>query len=665
MFIDVVHIFARGGDGGSGCTSFRREAHVPKGGPDGGDGGDGGNVVLVADTSVSSLIDYRFTHHFKAKRGMHGQGSKKSGKSGEDVILKVPVGTVVKEYDSQSGVVGETLIDLKESGQKFLVAKGGKGGLGNTHFVTSTHRAPAFSELGEPGEEREVELELKLLADCALVGMPSVGKSSLISVMSRAKPKIADYPFTTLVPNLGVAKVGDKSFVIADVPGLIEGASEGKGLGIQFLRHIERASIIVHVIDITGGIEQRDPLDDYEVITQELRKHKVDLASRPRLIVANKVDVLDYDEHAREALDALKEKVRRDYDKIKDGQGNNILASPEVLQVSAITNKGIDALKHKILEIVEEHRAMQKAEEEKDEKYDAVYTFERKDDNSFVILKEDDAWRVCGSKIERAVVQTDWENDEAIDHFQKRFKKMGIEEKLLDKGAKNGDEVRIGEVSFDFYSTKEVGRMKVGIFGGSFDPVHLGHITCAEFAMQAKDLDEVIFVPTHISPFKADDSTEVMLSDDERLELLELALRDYPQFTLSDFEIEKEGISYTSETIHHFAKDFYERDMSAELFLIIGSDLIEDLDKWKNASRIAQMANIICVKRPGFLDEQVPQKVTETGFKIDFIKTPGYDISSSELKEKLKNGGDVSGFVPENTVDKLMEIVEKNRFEGF
>ena len=659
MFIDVVHIFARGGDGGSGCTSFRREAHVPKGGPDGGDGGNGGNVVLVASNSTSSLIDYRFSHHFKAQRGMHGQGSRKSGKSGDDVVLKVPVGTVVRYYDSESGVAGEDIADLKEEGQTCLIARGGRGGLGNTHFVTPTHRAPAFSELGEPGQECEVELELKLLADCALVGMPSVGKSSLISVMSRAKPKIADYPFTTLVPNLGVAKVGDKSFVIADVPGLIEGASEGKGLGTQFLRHIERASIIVHVIDITGGMEGRDPLNDYEVITRELENHVVNLAQRPRLIVANKVDVAKYDEVASKNLQALKTRVKEDYDKLLNDDGQRILTSPEVLEVSAVTQSGIDALKGKILEIVEAHRAKLQAEMEEETTFDAVYTFEPQEQNIIDISREDGAWRVTGAQVERAVVQTDWENEEAVDHFQKRFKKMGVEDKLFASGAKNGDEVRICDISFDLYSTKEVGKMKVGIFGGSFDPVHLGHIACAEYAMKACELDQVIFVPTHISPFKSGEDDEVMFTDDERLDLLTQALEDYPQFVVSDYEVEKQGISYTSDTLHHFVQDFRERGIDADLSLIIGSDLVFDLDRWKNASRIAQMARIICVKRPGFLETQVPDKVREFGFKINFIKTPGVDVSSHEIKEKLECGEDVSAFVPLKTVELLQNLMDR------
>ena len=258
-FIDKVRIFVKGGDGGAGCMSFRREAHVPKGGPDGGDGGFGGNVILQADRSKSSLIDYRYKHHFKAERGTHGKGSKRHGQNGEDLILKVPVGTIVHVVDVENenavnkGALGEQLADLTTEGQKVCVSHGGTGGRGNCHFVTPTRRAPEFAELGEPVEGKWIELEMKLMADAALVGMPSAGKSSLISRLSAAKPKIADYPFTTLTPNLGVVKVDNMSYVLADVPGLIEGAHKGKGLGIEFLRHIERSALIVHIVDMTGS----------------------------------------------------------------------------------------------------------------------------------------------------------------------------------------------------------------------------------------------------------------------------------------------------------------------------------------------------------------------------------------------------------------------------
>src|SRR5574340_1577037 len=259
MFIDEVRIHVKAGDGGAGCASFRREAHVPKGGPDGGDGGPGGDVVLEADATLTTLIDYHYKRHFKAERGTHGKGAGRDGATGPDLVLKVPKGTIARDADT-----GEMLGDLVRDGQRLVVVRGGGGGLGNRHFVTSTRRAPTFAELGEPGEERWIELELKMLADAALVGVPSVGKSSLIARMSAARPKIADYPFTTLVPNLGVVTSGERSFVVADVPGLIEGASEGAGLGHAFLRHIERTALILHVLDLSGSYEGRDPIADLE-----------------------------------------------------------------------------------------------------------------------------------------------------------------------------------------------------------------------------------------------------------------------------------------------------------------------------------------------------------------------------------------------------------------
>lgn len=259
QFIDKVRIFVKGGNGGAGCMSFRRESHVPKGGPDGGDGGFGGSVILQADGGKSSLIEYRYKHHFKAERGTHGKGSKRNGQNGEDLILKVPVGTLVREVltvgeaEDKSAKSGAVIADLTQNDQRIVVSQGGTGGRGNTHFVTPTRRAPEFAELGEPVEGRWIELEMKLMADAALVGMPSAGKSSLIARLSAARPKIADYPFTTITPNLGVAKAGDLSYVLADIPGLIEGASKGKGLGHEFLRHIERSALIVHIVDMTGS----------------------------------------------------------------------------------------------------------------------------------------------------------------------------------------------------------------------------------------------------------------------------------------------------------------------------------------------------------------------------------------------------------------------------
>ena len=370
MFIDKVRINVKGGNGGAGCMSFRREAHVPKGGPDGGDGGHGGNVIVVADASVSSLIEYRFKHHFKAERGTHGRGSRMHGATGEDLVLKVPVGTVVREYFEEEGEVGEMIADLTHDGESVTVARGGMGGRGNIHFVTSTRRAPAFAELGEPAEERWIELEMKLMADAALVGMPSAGKSSLIAKMSAARPKIADYPFTTLVPNLGVATSGDLSFVVADIPGLIEGASEGRGLGHEFLRHIERTALIVQVVDLTGDWEGRDPLEDYEIIKNELALYADELAARPRIVVANKIDAPG----TEEACEALAARVRED--SIAAAGGNEFVESPidpKLYRISALTGAGVDSLKAAIATKVHALREAAREQAASDMQYDHVW----------------------------------------------------------------------------------------------------------------------------------------------------------------------------------------------------------------------------------------------------------------------------------------------------
>ena len=453
MFIDKVRIHVKGGNGGAGCMSFRREAHVPKGGPDGGDGGHGGNVVVEADASLSSLIEYRFKHHFKAERGTHGKGSRMHGATGEDLVLKVPMGTVVHEYFEESKEVGELIADLTHDGERVTVAEGGMGGRGNIHFVTPTRRAPAFAELGEPSQERWIELEMKLMADAALVGMPSAGKSSLIAKMSAARPKIADYPFTTLVPNLGVARSGDYSFVVADIPGLIEGAHEGRGLGPEFLRHIERTALIVHVVDLTGDYEGRDPLEDYDIINRELALYADELAARPRIVVANKIDVPG----AEEVADRLAERVRED--SIAAAGGDEFAPSPvdpKLYRISALTGEGVDGLKAAIATKVHELREELRALSEADVQYEHVWEHKREErDKQFkVVPLGGGVFRVEGPQVERMVVQTDWENEEAIAFLQHRLKRLGVEKALEKAGAVDGDEIRIVGRAFEFESVR-------------------------------------------------------------------------------------------------------------------------------------------------------------------------------------------------------------------
>ncbi|KXB62642.1 GTPase ObgE [Olsenella sp. DNF00959] len=433
-FTDLCRINVKGGDGGAGCMSFRREAFVPKGGPDGGDGGNGGSVVLVTDPQLSSLIDYRYKHHFKAERGTHGQGARRHGRAGEDLVLRVPLGTVVRELDPQTMEPAYEIADLTQPSQRVVVAPGGAGGRGNIHFVTSVRRAPAFAEKGEPALDHWIELEMKLMADAALVGMPSVGKSSLIARLSAARPKIADYPFTTLVPNLGVVRARNgASFVVADVPGLIEGASEGRGLGHEFLRHIERTALILHVVDLTGGYEGRDPLEDYRTINSELAAYAQELASRSQIVLANKCDMPG----TEDALARVREAAQAD--------GHAFFA------VSAVTGEGLEDFTTACAAEVAELRSRIEPTAILPDFNEAVERERQRRDRAVQIRMESRGiWRVSGGLVERMVVQTDWDNDEAIAYLQHRFDRMGLDAKLAAAGCQAGDEVRILGFAFDY-----------------------------------------------------------------------------------------------------------------------------------------------------------------------------------------------------------------------
>ena len=433
-FTDLCHINVKGGDGGAGCMSFRREAFVPKGGPDGGDGGHGGNVVVVADPQLSSLIDYRYKHHFKAARGIHGKGARRHGADGADLELRVPLGTVVRELDPTTQEPLYEIADLTSPHERVIVASGGRGGLGNTHFVTSVRRAPAFAEKGEPAQDHWIELEMKLMADVALVGMPSVGKSSLIARISAARPKIADYPFTTLIPNLGVVRAKDgQSFVCADIPGLIEGASEGKGLGHQFLRHIERTALLAHMVDVTGGFEGRDPIDDYRIINRELEAYAPELSRRPMVVLANKCDMPNTEEKVEE--------LRR----MAEADGHQFFA------ISTVTGQNLDELVVWCASTVAELRQELALTEPTEDRSEFWESLRKRRDNHLTIEREErHVWRVSGTAIERMVIQTDWDNDEAVAYLQHRFDRIGFDEQLIKAGARNGDEIRILGFAFNF-----------------------------------------------------------------------------------------------------------------------------------------------------------------------------------------------------------------------
>ncbi|MCG1145137.1 GTPase ObgE [Staphylococcus epidermidis] len=428
MFVDQVKISLKAGDGGNGITAYRREKYVPFGGPAGGDGGKGASVIFEVDEGLRTLLDFRYQRHFKAKKGENGQSSNMHGKNAEDLVLKVPPGTIIKSVESE-----EVLADLVEDGQRAIVARGGRGGRGNSRFATPRNPAPDFSENGEPGEELEVTLELKLLADVGLVGFPSVGKSTLLSIVSKAKPKIGAYHFTTIKPNLGVVSTPDhRSFVMADLPGLIEGASDGVGLGHQFLRHVERTKVIVHMIDMSGS-EGRDPLDDYKIINQELINYKQRLEDRPQIIVANKMDLPD----SQGNLSLFKEQLDKDV---------------TVVPVSTITRDNIDQLLYQIADKLEEVKDVDfSVEEDENLGVNRVLYKHTPSADKFTISRDDDgAYVVSGNAIERMFKMTDFNSDPAVRRFARQMRSMGIDDALRERGCSNGDIVRILGGEFEF-----------------------------------------------------------------------------------------------------------------------------------------------------------------------------------------------------------------------
>ncbi|MEU1214771.1 GTPase ObgE [Streptomyces sp. NPDC005790] len=437
-FVDRVELHAAAGNGGHGVASVHREKFKPLGGPDGGNGGRGGDVILVVEQAVTTLLDYHHHPHRKATNGQPGAGDNRSGKDGQDLVLPVPDGTVVLDK------AGNVLADLVGQGTTFVAGQGGRGGLGNAALASARRKAPGFALLGEPGESRDIVLELKTVADVALVGYPSAGKSSLISVLSAAKPKIADYPFTTLVPNLGVVTAGSTVYTIADVPGLIPGASQGKGLGLEFLRHVERCSVLVHVLDTATLESDRDPVSDLDMIEEELRLYG-GLENRPRIVALNKVDIPDGQD--------LADMIRPDL----EARGYR------VFEVSAIAHKGLNELSYALAGIIAEARASKP----KEESTRVVIRPKAVDDAGFTVTVEDDGiYRVRGEKPERWIRQTDFNNDEAVGYLADRLNRLGVEDALRKAGAQAGDGVAIGAednaVVFDWEPTMAAGAEMLG-----------------------------------------------------------------------------------------------------------------------------------------------------------------------------------------------------------
>ncbi len=421
MFIDRARVYVKGGDGGNGMSSFRREKYVPNGGPSGGDGGKGADVILVADKNVNTLMDFRYKRMFRAEAGENGMSANKHGRGRDPLYIKVPMGTVVKDEES-----GKVYCDLTQDGQEFLIAKGGRGGRGNARFQTAANRAPTFSEIGEPGEEHWLQLELKVLADVGLLGYPSVGKSSIIRKVSAARPDVAAYHFTTLTPVLGVVSLpGDRNFVMADIPGLIDGAAEGVGLGHNFLRHVERSNILLHILDVSG-MEGRDPKDDFDAINRELAKYSPTLAKKKQIVVLNKIDLVQDDTTIPEVTKYFEDK------------------GYEVFAVNALTGQGLPELMERAYYYVENY-------EPEPEASDDAVVYEAKEDVEFVITRGDDAsFTITGKRIERLVAMTNFSDDQSVRRFQKIWRYMELDDRLREKGCQEGDEVHIGEQTFTF-----------------------------------------------------------------------------------------------------------------------------------------------------------------------------------------------------------------------
>lgn len=425
MFIEQAKISVKGGDGGNGMISFRREKYVPNGGPAGGNGGNGGNVVFVVDEGLRTLMDFRYKRRFSADNGQHGMSKRQHGRNSDDLMLKVPPGTIIKDENS-----GQILADLVTHGQEAIIVKGGRGGRGNVCFSTAKNPAPNIAENGEPGEERDLVLDLKVMADVGLVGFPSVGKSTLLSVVSKARPKIADYHFTTLVPNLGVVATEDnRSFVMADLPGLIEGAHQGVGLGHQFLRHIERTKVIVHLVDMSG-VEERNPYEDYKTIINELKEYDARLVSLPQIIVASKMDMPD----AEGNLAIFKKEIEDDI---------------AIFPISTLNQKGIRELLFRVADLVEKTPSSVIAQHE-EEVGNVTYKFESDRDKLYITRESNGTFVVSGQELEKLFKMTNFSHHESVQRFARQLRNMGVDSALRERGAKDGDTVKILEYEFSF-----------------------------------------------------------------------------------------------------------------------------------------------------------------------------------------------------------------------
>jgi len=622
--IDHVEITVRAGNGGNGAVGFRREMYVPYGGPDGGDGGRGGDVIIRADRTVDNLRAFRQKNVYKAENGHNGAGRKKFGRDGEDLVLKVPPGTVITAADEEGQET--TLADLGGDGDSVVVAAGGKGGFGNVHFKSSVNQAPRIAQKGEVGQACSVRMEMRLIADVGIIGYPNAGKSTLLAAASAAKPKIASYPFTTLEPVLGFVEIGPDNFVIAEIPGLIEGAHLGKGLGHDFLRHAMRTKMLVHLVSGDSG----SPADDLVKVNNELALFDPALGNKPQIVAVNKIDIPE----VQAVLDVIKSEFAA--------------AGIRAHYISAETGDGVKGLMAEVLKTLKAESAAAKKPEA------AVKVFRPQPREPRIsVERRGDEYIIRAPGLDRMFAGQGATANELRWQLNIQLEKHGVNKALEKAGIKAGDKVRCGDLTWE-WSLPEKEIKRIGVLGGTFDPVHLGHIMMAEEVKRSLDLAEVLLIPAGQPQSRPNEN---ITPARQRREMLELAVAGKPDLKISAIEIERKGPSFTVDTLMELRKTY---GSGHELYFILGWDSLEQLPAWHEPSRLMNLCYLAAVPRPGYKRpvlkalEGVLPGITE---RVIFMDGPKVDISATEVRELAAKGEPIGHLVPE----AVARYIQKNK----
>jgi GTPase len=617
--IDKVEINVKAGDGGSGSVGFRREMYVPYGGPDGGDGGRGGDVIIRADRSVDNLRAYRGRTNYKAENGHNGAGRKKFGADGQNLVLTVPPGTIVTTIEDGQ----ETLLaDLENDGDNVIAAGGGKGGYGNVHYKSSVNQAPRIAQRGETGEERFLRLEMRLIADVGIIGYPNAGKSTLLAAASAAKPKIASYPFTTLEPVLGLVQVGEESFVIAEIPGLIEGAHLGKGLGHDFLRHAMRTRVLIHLV---SG-DSASPGDDMVKVNNELTLFDPVLGQKPQIVAVNKTDL----PQVQEVLDIIK--------------SDFTAAGIKPHYISAETGDGVKALMAAALKALNEQNALEKKPEP------AVKVFRPQPREPRIrVEKENGEFVIYAPGMDRLIAGQGATANELRWQLNMQLEKHGVTKALEQAGVRLGDKIRCGSLTWE-WSAGEKGIKRLGVLGGTFDPVHLGHLIMAEEVQKSLELDEVLIVPAGQPQTR---SFDIVTPARQRLDMLELAVAGKKELKISTIETDRKGPSFTADTLLELKNKY---GTTWEIYFILGWDSLAQLPTWHEPSRILNLCYLAAVPRPGY--KRPSLKALEgvlpgISDRVVFMDGPKIDISATEVRERVAKGETITHLVPEAVAEYI------------